>query len=267
MRRRYKWMLGCGLLLVLAGTVIFAYLLAECGFDAVRFAGTVSDEEVIRRSYEPGDDFGRIEITGMEADVRLLPSEAGSCRVVCDVAEQREYDVFVQGDTLYITTEATKMIRWFSLNLHAQAVTVYLPGDRYESVKIDSVSGDIELKKMEIGRLEIATASGEMELEGLRLGSGKLQSASGDIHIRDMDAENEIRIGTASGDMCMENCDAPSFVLSSASGDIFADLKSGKKFDVDSMSGDVNLPEDLPVNGSFRADTASGDVHVQIAQK
>lgn len=266
MRKAEKWMLACGLMLALAGALMFMFLFARNGFDAQRFAAKVSDEEFIQKTYAPDADFTRIKISAAGADVLLLPFGDEGCSVTCDETENSGYDVQVRGDTLYITRryETENLFRWINVNLQTPAVKVRLPGSAYEAVQIDTAGGDVSLQNLEIGRLEISAASGDIDLVQVQLGSTNIQTASGDVDALDVDAEEEIRIQTASGDVHLENCDAPDFALSTASGDIFAELKSGKRLDIDTVSGDVAFPDGAEENGVFRADTVSGDVHVQI---
>jgi len=148
--------------------------------------------------------------------------------------------------------------------MHEPKITLRLPEDSYESMKLNCISSDIAIEDLEIGKLEIESTSGDMNLHRLKMNSAELKTISGDISIQDSTAKDKISIDSTSGDVKMENCDADLFRTLTTSGDIEALLQTGKACTIETVSGSICLPEDIPELGSFHAETVSGDVHVRV---
>lgn len=266
MRKWEKRALIWGVVLLTAGLAIFASLLTAHDFNLENFAAAVSDETYKTKNYKPGNDFSRIEISEISADVYILPAEDNICIVSCDETEAIGYDVQISNDTLHVSRRdaAEPMLGWLHVNMYMPAVKLYLPEGSYESLKIDCISSDIMINDLEIAKLEIAGISGDVDLCGLKLDSAELKTISGDILLLDSVAEDKISIDTKSGEVDMENCDAQLFRTLTASGDIEALLKTGKAYSVKTGSGDIYVPDDAPEGGSFHAETVSGDVRVRV---
>ena len=265
MRKWEKRAIVCGVILMLAAMVIAFVLIERCGFDFERLANAVSDHAYTESIYEPGNDFTRIEISETAADIHILPSENGNCSVACDETDAISYDVQIRNETLYIARRENmeSAFRWLSVNMYTPEITLRVP-DGIDEIKVTTAGGDISLREMQVGLLEIATASGDIDLFQVHLDSAKLQTASGDIMLLDTTARESITADTVSGEVDLENCDVWLMRTITVSGDVTAELKTGKEFTAETVSGEVSMPDDLPENGAFQAETVSGDILVRV---
>jgi DUF4097 and DUF4098 domain-containing protein YvlB len=141
---------------------------------------------------------------------------------------------------------------------------------RYDSVKVNSASGDVSVE--DTAEVSVRTASGDVEL-GRVSGSGTVRSASGDVSVSEL--EGDLRIQTASGDQRVVSAAQGKVTLQAASGDLEIGIRRGSKVWVEasSMSGRTSSELELgdaPPDGDgplveLEAKTMSGDIEVRRA--
>ena len=251
-------MMRIGALLLIIGAVLCVGAFAVNGFS---FDGleNVSYEGV---TYMPEGAFDRVDVSAVDAEIHIQPSQDGICRVVCDETERWHYAVEVQDGALAVRSDAN----WgtgIHINVKSPQLTIELPEKAYAELKLHSVSGDVDVVGLCIGALTIDATSGEIGLEKLTLGSLDVESVSGDIELTDSVATGDVSIRTTSGEVELESADAANFSITSVSGDVKGSLRSGKTFDVRTVSGDVKLPQSTS-GGAFSASTTSGDVEISL---
>ena len=251
-------MMRIGALLLIIGAVLCVGAFAVNGFS---FDGleNVSYEGV---TYMPEGAFDRVDVSAVDAEIHIQPSQDGICRVVCDETERWHYAVEVQDGALAVRSDAN----WgtgIHINVKSPQLTIELPEKAYAELKLHSVSGDVDVMGLRIDALTIDATSGEVGLEKLTLGSLDVESVSGDIELTDSVATGDVSIRTTSGEVELESADAANFSITSVSGDVKGSLRSGKTFDVRTVSGDVKLPQSTS-GGAFSASTTSGDVEIKV---
>ena len=251
-------MVRIGALLLIIGAVLCVGALAVNGFRFDSLEG-VSYEEM---TYAPAGEFDRVDVSAVDAEIHIQPAQDGVCRVVCDETERWHYAVEVQDGVLAVRSDAN----WgagIHFNVKSPRLIIELPEKAYAELKLHSVSGDVDVVGLCIGALAIDATSGEVGLEKLTLGSLDVESVSGDIELTDSAASGDVTIRTTNGEIELESADAANFSITSVSGDVKGSLRSGKTFDVRTVSGDVKLPQSTS-GGAFRANTTSGDVEISL---
>lgn len=262
------------------------------------------------RVAEPFDSLD-VQVGGM--DVRIQGSTDDETRIETEHDESVTETVEVRDGVLVIRQEPAQAPKksWslfgvrFNLGWSGGgSVTVYLADRLWESIRVKTVSGDIEaediragtavlasssgdidLRHLELtGRLEaesmsgdveldsstagetaLSSMSGDIDLDAVTVASLTLQSKSGDIEIEDTVVEGALRVETISGDVTLYRSDARELRLQSTSGDIEGSLLSRKQFWAHTTSGDVELPASDDDAGRCEAATASGDISLRIA--
>ena len=251
-------MMRLGLMLLVIGAVLSVGALAANGFSFDGLGGT-SYKEV---TYAPEGEFDRIDVSAVDAEIHIQPAQDGVCRVVCDETERWHYTVEVRDGVLTVHSD----VNWdtgIHINVKSPQLLIELPERDYAELKVHSVSGDVDVMGLRIDAITIDTTSGEIDLEKLALGSLDVESVSGDVELQDSVASGDVSIQTTSGEIELENADAANFHITTVSGDIEGTLRSGKSFDVRTVSGDVKLPQSTD-GGAFRANTTSGDVEIKV---
>ena len=147
----------------------------------------------------------------------------------------------VENGTLYIQACQSGTI----LNIPKKALTISLPDALYQELKLsvgsaelDSISGDIELARVEASELKIDTTSGSIRGQSLTVSELELDSVSGNAELEG--AFDSVDANTASGSVTLTSSSLP------------------REIDADTVSGDVTLT--LPKDSAFRYefDTISG---------
>ncbi|MBQ8351581.1 MAG: DUF4097 family beta strand repeat protein [Clostridia bacterium] len=250
------------------------------------------------------ESFLDIDIRTIEADIKLLPAEDGTCRVVCEETDKISHAVTVAGNTLTIRRHDSR--KWYEkINLYfpTLSLTVYLPQEEYAALTLQSVSGDITISDAFYfgntaisstsgnltdhartnGNLTASTVSGNITLSQHTGGHLAVSTTSGEIHLRDMSA-SAVSVSTTSGNIAMTDVvavgmlqaesvsgevyltrvDGDRLTLSTVSGNITASLLSGKDFSYDTVSGHVSLPPDTAGAGACQLETTSGNIRITI---
>ena len=95
-------------------------------------------------THEIREDFRDLEIKTATADLTILPSEDGICRVVCQEQANNRHEVKVENGSLVIRLVDNR--RWYdhiSIGWGNSKLTVYLPKSEYESLSV-GVKADLE---------------------------------------------------------------------------------------------------------------------------
>jgi len=136
---------------------------------------------------------------------------------------------------------------------------VYLPQRAWNSVRVNTSSGDVELEKdLEVSVLTLQTVSGDLECPQLKCGVADIQSTSGDVEVSGMICD--LKLHTISGD-CDFRGTVDRITAKSTSGDVTLRLENVPgELNVNTVSGDTKLY--LPDNDGFylHYKRVSGDV-------
>ena len=292
-----------------------ALLLAVAGGLALAAAGASGDVELGNgkglscemKTYEVEEAFSDIRIEDAECSVRILPAADGACRVVCP--EKRDGSVYhtvaVSGGELRVQRHDRR--RWYQyigVSLGDGEMEVYLPegeygklaflstsgsirvdgGFRFESARLESTSGDVQMSSevkealtaqstsgsvcVETAAPEALTAetvSGSIALSHVRCGEISVKSTSGRIGLTDAIAEAGLRVKSVSGSIALEDCDGGDVRIQTTSGSVEGTLLSDKLFVADSTSGSINVPLS---RGAEKCEitTVSGSIAIEIGR-
>lgn len=135
-------------------------------------------------------------------------------------------------------------VRSANLIAHAASGDITVQGLKLSGrLRLQSSSGDVELRGSEGDALSITTASGDIEADRCRFGAAAVHAASGDVRLDEVETDPQLTVETASGDIDLVRCIARETRVSTASGDV-----------------DIRL-EPLPCGYDIAANTVSGDIH------
>lgn len=149
------------------------------------------------------------------------------------------------------------------LSVQSASGKIQLEDVAAESLSARSASGDISLCRLEAdGPLRVETASGKVRLEDARGETLSVQTASGNILLFRTRIRGEASLRTTSGTVRLEEADAESLDIRSVSGDVEGTLLSGKRFDVSTVTGSVDVPSSSQ-GGLCQVETTSGSVRLE----
>lgn len=132
---------------------------------------------------------------------------------------------------------------WFNFNFNFSkkqvVLKVYVPEQLANTLKLDTVSGDMTIKNVEANLLNIDTVSGDVKGDLLQFKESEIDSVSGNVNFNQM--SGAVRADTTSGDV------------------ILAMKELNHTLEIDTTSGNVNvMTEKEPQNTKFTIETISG---------
>ena len=261
----------------------------------------LNSRETIRSVCDIEESFSRVSVGAPSANVSILPSDDGKCRVETSSFGETECRSVASGGTLKVI-----MADWHggAILFGSPKVTVYLPQKQYESLEVRTESGDIAVGEGVLavsatlksssgriscgaevtGALEAKSASGGVSVSGVgeaevrlesssgsvtlsdsRPASALLESTSGRILLREVTVSGELSASNTSGSVRLDNCDAANKYIRSTSGSVSGTLLSGKNFTADSSSGSVRVPESSG-EGVCEVRTSSGSIRLEVRE-
>lgn len=275
------WLLiGGGL--ILFGGIIFVITMSFLDWDFKK----LSTVEYETNEYEINEAFKNISIDTSTTDIILLPSEDGKAKVVAYEEEKINHTAKVEDGTLKI--EITDSRNWYEklrlFNFDSSKLTVYLPKASYESLKIDSSTGDIcvdgafyaemnikastgDIELLDaacIGKISIEVSTGDISASTVTCNEFTATGSSGDITLDNVIATSKMQIKTGTGDISLDRCDSYDINLKTTTGDIEGSLLTGKIFDADASTGDVSVPPNVTDGGICKIRTSTGDIDIAI---
>ncbi len=155
-------------------------------------------------------------------------------------------------------------VRAESLRAETTSGDVAMDGIRAKSLSAETTSGELLLSSAKVtGEVRVSTTSGDMELKALRCGTLRTESTSGDTELADVIAEGRLEAESVSGGIAFDGCDASELRIETTSGDVGGTLLSPKRFETDTVSGEVRAPYDED-GGLCKVNTTSGDIRFRI---
>ena len=252
-----NWMI-VGVVLIVMGITVFAVAMATNDWN-FRNLSTVKYETNV---HEIKDEFSKISIDTSTANIILLPSEDGKCRVECYEEEKIKHTVSVKDGTLsVVSVDERKWYEHIGFNFDSAKITVHLPENEYESlvirestgmvtvpslftfggIDIKTSTGDVDCLATVKGEMKITTSTGRINLEKLTAGAILLEVSTGRVTVSDVTCEGDITVKVSTGKTILTNVTCKRL---SSIGD----------------TGDITL-ENVIASDSFFIKRDTGDVH------
>lgn len=269
------WFIIAGLF-VLAGAVVFVVVMSLNDWDFKKL-GTVKYKT---NSYVIEEDFSEIIITTTTADIQILPSEDGKCKVVCYEEEKLKHEVKIESNTLVVDVEDTR--KWYdyiNFSFDSPRITVYLPSDKlaslyingstgdinitsdftFENIGISASTGDVNCYASASGNINIELHTGKINLAGLNAGSLDLKTSTGGIELKMIECSGDVSIKTGTGNTKINALNCKNLYSTGNTGNIklIATIASGN-FNIERNTGDVEF-YNCDANEIF-VKTSTGDI-------
>ncbi len=270
------------ILFIVVGVVICIGALYSIGFD---FSKLQTVEMTERTQYISGS-FEDISIQTVESDLIIRKSNDGECRLVSTARKGTVFSAEITNEALMIEEKNAPGSKWWDnvgIQYRESKVILYLPETAYESIAVNTVSGDVVLPRdFYFGFIGVQSTSGDIKVNadtdgqvGLKSSSGDVylskrqcadvtvMTVSGDIELSGVESNGSLVLKSTSGDIEFKACDGKNVKINTVSGDVEGSFISGKDFSVDTTSGNV----EIPLNSSGAPcviNTVSGDIEIEI---
>lgn len=264
-------------LLVVVGGILFVAVMAANDWN-FRILSTARYET---NTYEITEDFADLSICTDTADVVLLPTTDGTCKVVCHEQENVKHSVAVSNGTLVV--QASDMRKWYDhigiFSFGSPKLTVYLPEAQYSTLAIETDTGDMEIPKSfqfssinisastgdvtvrasALEHIKIATSTGKICVDGVSANALELSTSTGDVAVTAVVCEGEIRIGVSTGETRLSDVSCKNLTTSGSTGEVFLkNVTALETLSVERSTGDVKLERCDATEIFIKTDT--GDV-------
>ena len=284
MRTKTKIWFIVAAFLVIIGCVMFGGVMMKLKWDFSK----LSTSKYVTNTYEIEEEFQKICVQADTADITFRKAEDGICKVVCVEHESEKHETEVKDGTLSIQLQDER--KWFEhigINVGTSKITVFLPqGFMFSSVDVLTSTGDIVMKKIETGRLNLSVSTGKITVESVKCeGDVKLKVTTGNSFLTDVQcknlsttgntgkitmksvvAEEQIDIKRSTGDVSFEKVDASDIVVKVSTGDVKGSLLSEKVFVTKMSTECVYLPKTIN-GGTCKIETSTGDIKISIEKE
>ncbi len=246
------------IVLLVVGAALIAGAAVSSGFDfsSIGSTGKLRDE-----TYTADGEFSSVEIGTEVADVELRPSDDGRLRVECRELEDTRHEVTVADGTLRIEfRDERKPAKKLSFGTAKTSVTVYLPGDAYDSLNVSASTGDVCVPDgFSFGRAGITVTTGDISFRADVAGKLELTSTTGKIGVSGCVAgELSVSVTTGRTDVSGVVCDGAVTLRSTTGRTELASLTCAS-LTSEGTTGAVVL-RDVKVSGSLSVTRGTGDV-------
>ncbi|MBQ4121966.1 MAG: DUF4097 family beta strand repeat protein [Clostridia bacterium] len=221
MKKMKIWLIVAAALCAV-GLTVWTISLVGVGFDFEKM-DTVKEIEGV---HYPDEDFDTIVAMLDTADIKFLPSEDGSVKVICYEREDVRHSVSVHDGRLVIRAQNKPWYKQlFGFYFGREVITVYLPeymmytltaesdtGDvtlgkslSFASAKIETDTGDVTILSEVKGVLSLETDTGEVTLKNNSFNVIDMETDTGDVSLSSVNISGSIGILTDTGDVELDN--------------------------------------------------------------
>ena len=272
-RKTRIWLLKAGALM-LAGCILFAGVMASPKWEPKK----LSADQFETNTHEIGGEFRDISVKTDTADIQFLPSEDGTCRVVCYEEHDALHTVNVEGSTLTIAPAEQRAWHTYA-SFGTPKITVYLPQADYDTLLIHSgtgtaeISGDLTFESAQLflstgnanfyasasGAVQIETSTGNIRVEHTSAGALALSTATGLVSVTDVTCAENVGVDVATGDAVLTGVSCKNVRSKGSAGSLtLTHVLASEEITVERSTGDVTLTACDAAGLSVQTDT--GDV-------
>ena len=280
MRKSEKIWLRAGSVLVILGLFLFALVMTLNGWDFTKLNASPYETNI----HEITETFQHISIETDRTDIVFLPSDDGTCRLICHEPENSKHSVLVKDHTLNIRmTDEKTWYEHIGFDLASPTLTLYLPESEYGRLHIDESTGEVEITHpFSFDGVEISVSTGDIHLANISADSISLSVSTGDTYLSyiachsltstgstgdamltRVTATEKMALNRSTGDIKLERCDAAEICIQTATGDVTGSLLSDKIFTVHTNTGRISVP-DIHTGGRCEIRTSTGDIAFEI---
>ena len=151
--------------------------------------------------------------------------------------------------------------RYGDLYIKTSTGDIVLPsGLTFDSIDVTSSTGDVDSYASVMGGLEIENNTGDINMKNMMAFSMKLSTSTGDISLENVDCHNELNIRVSTGKTKLKTVSCGTFISKGTTGDIIMDeLKALLQMTIERTTGDVEFRS--CDSSSIRVFTDTGDVY------
>lgn len=258
MKRSLKVALILSACFVVVGFLLTAIALRFFPWNTVRVEN--QQEITVTEIKEP---FTALHLDTVEADIRFEIGE--SAKITYRNFDHVVYASEVRDGVLelYRVDERTTVEKLFDFTRKQQEIVITLPAEAYQSLWLRTVSGDVALPgNLKIAETTLESTSGDITMSDLEGDTLSILTTSGDLELHRVVLTKKMSLESTSGDIEAEASDAPEILIDTTSGDVEATWLTEKKYQIDTVSGEREVPPSADTTETCTVKTVSGDIEI-----
>lgn len=262
--------------LMLLGGFIFSMTACSLNWDFKE----IFNANFEQTSIDVTQDFRSIGVLTDTADITLLPSEDGVCRVIAKDHKKIQYTATVENETLKIRSADTRKWHERIFNLASPSLTVYLPAEEYaalsikestgdvtvgapfhfESIDIQLSTGDIDLGASATDFIKLKGSTGKITVQNVNCSSLNVIVSTGNITIHELNCTGDVYLESSTGEVLLTDISCKNFTSTAGTSDFtLENLRASENASIERSTGDVNIT-DATSGGSLTLKTSTGKI-------
>ena len=249
-------------IVVAAALIFIGIAVAACGFAMSGFdiKKLTTDPEVT--NYMTIDqDFNSIIIDATTADLKILPSTDGQCKIDLVERENLYFMPSVENGILTINEiDDRKWYEYIGIGWSNMSITLHLPKEQYDSLTVELTTGKAQIDSgLEFGKVDVKATTGNVKCEAKVTESLAIKCTTGLIYASGADVDTiRLKASTGSIELCNSSCKG--LEIETTTGSIKLSEVSGTgDFDIEATTGKINL-SDVVTEGDLTVEADTGDV-------
>lgn len=243
--------------LVILGALVFTVIMSINHWDFYKLSTT----SYITGTHSITEDFTELSLEVDSAKINFIPSEDELCEVVCFEDENTPHSVTVEDGCLTIrVNDQRKWYHHIGIFNGTSKITVTLPRGVYQSLKIDSSTGNIHIPgDFSFQRIDIAGSTGDVKCSASASESLKIRVSTGNIRVENLSTGTlDLSVSTGHVDANSISCSGAVNIKTSTGKTSLKDLSCGSLTSTGS-TGDLTL-ENVIAEQTISIKRNTGDV-------
>ena len=271
MFKHYKVWFSIAGIFIAVGILLCTAMFAVNGFD---FSAFNTDAERVKKEYLiPRESAVNLTIDTRDNDIILKKTTGSEIKVTCYESEELVYDILNAKPDKNLKIAEKDNRKWYqmidvSFSIQETPLTVEIPDKDWQSIKITTSSGDINVSDFsDLFKYSINTSSGDIIISDMNAANMNIKSSSGDICIKDSYIMSLLGIETASGETKLSKVGTNNIEINSNSGDVELYKTDAVEYKVETSSGDISGKLRDDADYKFKVESLSGDISVPLSEK
>lgn len=211
-----------------------------------------------------GQVFESVVVESRDCDVKFVPFDGNAdAHILFLEREKIGHDVKVQDGVLTVKmTDHRQWMDYISLGGKSMEMTIYLPRKQYESLRVTTDTGDIQLPEvLSAKEIRLSSDTGDVLCAAAAEKTLGITTDTGDITVKNS-APHTLELKTDTGDVQLQESNAFQLHLETDTGEVDAEDVNCTTFTCKSDTGDVTL-KDFQIADYLQVFTNTGDVKIQ----
>lgn len=259
-----------GFLIVAIGVLLLIFTMNPRNiFSDIQFGFSFDNKKINEEQTLDADIYRDLTVKTGSIDIHVVQGAADQIKVRLSgkasskYADQVKLKVEPNGDSMTVGVEEDHGIN-LGISIMDLQLTVELPEKNWETAKIESGSGNIEVESILGDEVTVKAGSGNVNVQQVNAGELAVHTGSGNIEVEEIEAES-VALQSGSGEISADGYHAEQLSFQNGSGNV--ELSDGEAA-LQGKTGSGNIRVDAErLDHDADLQTGSGNVSIDLAQE